>query len=150
MSTGAAAVTLGSQPARHPHGSLVGRTAVKVSVRTRGGLIGVDRQVQIDDARVTLIEGGRRQEGRLDKSRADRLADLAGRVAQLPPKSVGPAPEAVDAGHTEIEIADADLKYHIELPAGVDAPEEIWDLLDAVDAACEPPPAMEDAPDTSR
>lgn len=109
-----------------------------ISVRTRGGVFGVDRTVDVRDGLVTVTEHGKTREvGRLDPARVAQLTELADRVARLEDPVQQPAPEAVDAASTAIKIDNGERQRAVQLQSGVDAPNEVWELLDAVEA-CAP------------
>jgi hypothetical protein len=96
-----------------------------ISVHTRGGVFGVDRTVDVRDGLVTVTEHGKTREvGQLDPARLAQLSELADRVARLEDPVQQPAPEAVDAASTAIEIDDGERQRAVQLQSGVDAPNE--------------------------
>ena len=95
----------------------------------------------MDDDRVTTVSGDQlivtdhgkvRAKRRLTPDAVDHMERLANEVVGVTmPKRV--YPKAVDGGTTTIEILAAETK-RIELWAGEDAPDSVWELLYAVDA----------------
>lgn len=112
---------------------------VKISVHTKGGMLGLDRVVHVDDTEVTVVEGGSRTRTiRLQREDARRLADIATCVAQMADSPTGPSdPDAVDCGVTEIAIREGALELCVQVPSGGFAPDEVWDLLDLVERAAQ-------------
>jgi hypothetical protein len=108
---------------------------VKLIVRTRGGLLGFDRQVELDGRTGTVREQGRSRPLELAAEQAERLADAARRIEPGIVDSSG-AQDAVDGGVSEIEVLDGSRRTLLTLPAGATAPDAVWELLDLVDAAC--------------
>jgi hypothetical protein len=95
----------------------------------------------MDDDRVTSIRGDQlivkdhgkiRVARRLAPGEVDHLKRLANEVVGVT-MSERAHPYAVDGGITTIESA-GDKTKRIELWAGEDAPEPVWELLSAIDA----------------
>jgi hypothetical protein len=110
---------------------------VEVSVHIKGGVLGLDRVVRIDDTNVTVVEdGSKTRQARIPREDAQRLADIATRAARVAESRYRSSdPDAADASVTVIEIRDGGVQRHVHLSSGVPAPDEIWDLLDAVEQA---------------
>lgn len=92
-----------------------------------------DRVITVFGDQLIVTDHGKvRAKRRLPPDAVHQLERLANDVVGVTmPKPV--YPEAVDGGTTTIEIVAAKTK-RIELSAGEDAPEPVWDLLYAVDA----------------
>jgi hypothetical protein len=110
---------------------------VKVCVHTRGGVLGLDRVVRVEDGAATVSESGEARDVALDRDQADRLHRLAGRLAQALEVPVGHPPELLDGGWSDIDIVDADARVSLRVPTGADAPDEVWELLQEVEAIAE-------------
>jgi hypothetical protein len=105
---------------------------LQVTVSIRGGLMDDDRVTSIRGDQLTIMDRGKiRGRRRLPPGDVDQLERLASEVARLTMPSRKP-PIAVDGGTTTIEIAAGQTK-RIELSAGEDAPEPVWELLYLVD-----------------
>jgi hypothetical protein len=108
---------------------------MRVSVRFVGGLFGDDRTVTLTDDDVTVADHGVVQ---LHQPVAG--ASLAGvweLAARLAAHDVPAAPtgeRAVDGGTTTIEITDGEQQRVLVVGAGDEQPDDVWALLDAVEA----------------
>lgn len=123
---------------------------MEISVHTQGGLFGDDHITKIHRNEVLVVENGQTQlQGHIGKRRARKIAAIARQVATLPESEPATA-YIIDAGYTEVNIAAEGLKRHLRLPSGADAPDEVWNLLEAVDAASTPDVIRENDPHTSR
>ena len=104
-----------------------------VTVRVRGGVMGDDRATSIRGDQLIVTDHGKvRANRRLAPGDASQVERLANEVAGLT-ISEQVHQNAVDGGITTVEIA-ANKTNRIELWAGDDAPEQVWALLDAVEA----------------
>ncbi len=101
--------------------------------RTTGGLIGLDRRVEIEDGFGTVSERGRTRPLVLTREQVHRMDAAARRVVAAKLGGDSPAEDAVDGGLSEIEIVDGASLVTLVLQAGSAAPDEVWDLLDLVD-----------------
>jgi hypothetical protein len=106
---------------------------MQITISIVGGVMGDDRVTSIRGDRLVVTDHGKtRIDRRLTRGEVDQLERLANKVARvtIPERA---HPEAVDGGTTTIEIA-ADKTKRIELWAGEDAPNSVWELLYAIDA----------------
>lgn len=104
-----------------------------MTARTTGGLIGLDRLVEIEDGFGTVSEHGRTRHLALTREQVQRLAAAARRVVAGGWVEDSPAEDVVDGGLSEIQIVDGASLVTLVLQAGSAAPDEVWDLLDLVD-----------------
>jgi hypothetical protein len=106
---------------------------VQVTVSVHGGVMDDDRVITVSGDQLIVTDHGKvRSKRRLPPDAVHQVERLANEVVAVTmPKRV--YPEAVDGGTTTIEIVAAKTK-RIELWAGEDAPEPVWDLLYAMDA----------------
>jgi hypothetical protein len=106
---------------------------MQITVSMVGGVMGDDRVTSIRGDRLLVTDHGKiRTDRRLAPGEVDQLERLAKEVARvtIPDRE---HPKAVDGGVTTIEIAVKETT-RIELWAGEDAPESVWELLYAIDA----------------
>jgi hypothetical protein len=106
---------------------------MQITVSIVGGVMGDDRVTSISGDRLVVTDHGKiRTDRRLAPGEVDQLERLANEVVRvtIPERA---HPKAVDGGITTIEIA-GDQPKRIELWAGEDAPESVWELLYAIDA----------------
>ncbi len=110
---------------------------MEITVRTEGGIFGDDRVRRIRDRMLTVTNHGAVEaERELPAATVAELAGLARVVARLRPKPPPAEPGYVDdGGTTTIEVILPGTSARIVLNAGDDAPQPVWDLLDAVDRA---------------
>lgn len=105
----------------------------------QGGLFGGDLTMKIDGDEVAVVENGHTQlHGHIERMRAEAIAMMAGRVARMPVAQVRAVPDVVHGTNTAIEIGGSDFEAYLEFPPGAETPEEVLDLIDAVEEACEP------------
>ena len=111
---------------------------MEISVRQRGGVFGLDRQVEVKDGVLTVSERGVRRALNLPPHSAERLNHLAASVlstsAALRSDPAGPASDEMI---TEVDISHAGSRRSLALRSGDDAPLEVWDLIGAVGEASE-------------
>ena len=112
-------------------------SGVKVSVHVTGGALGLDRLVEVVDGVATVSEKGEARTTILAPEQVARLDTAADRLAQASPAAIAPLPDVADAGQSEIAITDGETNTSLVVPAGADAPDEVWDLLEVVDEVCE-------------
>lgn len=103
-------------------------------MHTRGGVLGLDRLVEVENGTGTVSEEGAARDVALDAAQVDRLERAAERLAKAPAVPIGDAPDAVDAGWSEIDIVDAGASRSLRIPAGADAPQDVWEILEVVEA----------------
>jgi hypothetical protein len=106
---------------------------MQITVSVVGGVMGDHRVTSIRGDRLLVTDHGKtRIDRRLTPGEVDQLERLANEVARvtIPERR---HPRAIDGGITTIEIA-ADRTKRIELWAGEDAPDSVWELLYAIDA----------------
>jgi hypothetical protein len=106
---------------------------VQVTVSILGGTMDDDRVITVSGDQLIVTDHGKvRAKRRLTPDAVDHMERLANEVVGVTmPKRVHP--KAVDGGTTTIEIVAAETK-RIELSAGEDAPDPVWELLYAVDS----------------
>lgn len=112
---------------------------LRISVRTSGGALGLQRLVEVADGQVTVSEKGAERTTTLAPEQVSRLEAVAGQVAAVSSTSLGDTwPDVADAGGSEIAITDGEKETSLRVAAGSDAPSEVWDLLELVEELCEP------------
>lgn len=109
--------------------------AMEVSVRQHGGVFGIDRRVDVKEGVVEVVENGvHRKTRRLTVAERARLDDVAVRVVKskvdVSPLAGGPPPDTM---HTSIELKDSAGGRSLQLSSGDEAPDEVWELLGAVE-----------------
>ena len=113
---------------------------MKINLRQTGGIAGVEDQFDLDDANLTVSRRG--QPPRTRRLTADehaKVAEAASRLLAHPDlTSAGPEPPVSDSMHTEINIGDAQHPRRFAVESGQDAPDELWDLVDALGDAAKP------------
>lgn len=103
-------------------------------MHTCGGVLGLDRVVEVENGTGTVSEEGAARDVALDAGQVDRLERAAERLAKAPKVAIGDAPDAVDSGWSDIDIEDAGESRSLRIPAGADAPDDVWEILDVVEA----------------
>jgi hypothetical protein len=111
---------------------------MRVSLRQTGGIVGLDDRFDLDEQHLTVSKSGKAPTTRR-LTKAER-AKLAAAVKRLLAQRGEPAPRpefaASDSMLTEVEIDHARKQRRFEVESGQDAPNELWDLVDAMyDAA---------------
>lgn len=105
----------------------------------QGGLFGGDLTMKVDGDEVAVVENGTTQRhGHIERRRAEGLAAMAARVARMPVDQIHVAPDVVHGANTAIAIGGSGFRAHLNFPAGSKTPEEVLDLIEAVEEACEP------------
>ena len=111
-----------------------------VAVRQRGGFLGLDRTVEIDEGKVLVTENGvARPAAALDESQRARIEELVGGVIKSTDAVVtfhGSTPS--DSMDTRIEVDDGSRRRTVQLRSGDQAPTEVWELLGAVGRVSSP------------
>jgi hypothetical protein len=108
---------------------------MRVSVRFVGGLFGDDRTVTVTDDDVTVRDkGGEEARRPVAGASLDGVHELARRLVTEGAWMSSAAERAVDGGTTTIEISDGDQQRVLVVNAGDDPPEEVWALVDEVEA----------------
>jgi hypothetical protein len=104
---------------------------MRISVRQRGGLLGLDREIETDGAVVRVTEHGRSWYGRSpDSAQRDHIRDLATAVSRISDRVVatyGDLPS--DSMATAIAIESDGERKRMTLRSGDSAPEPVWDLI---------------------
>lgn len=106
---------------------------MQITVSIVGGAMDDDRVTAISGDELIVTDHGKiRTKRQLTPEVVDQVERLANEVlgVTVPKRD---HPEAVDGGTTTIEIVAAKTK-RIELWAGEDAPDPVWELLYAVEA----------------
>ena len=111
---------------------------MKVSVHTRGGALGLDRRVEVDDGRLTVSEPGCRQTTTLARDQWSRLDNAADHLASSAIPAITGPDDVVDGGYSDIEITRAGGTTSLRVPAGAAAPDAVWDLLEIVEEIVDP------------
>lgn len=102
-------------------------------MRTVGGVLGLDRQVEVRGRELTVRGAGTPVTRSLEEQEARRLSDAAARLLALPDVPLqGPA-DVADSGWTELRVVLDGTTRTLRVPVAADAPDEVWDLLGAVD-----------------
>jgi hypothetical protein len=110
---------------------------MRVSVHTRGGVLGLDRVVLVEDSTGTVAEDGTARRVALDPDQVDLIRQLVGRLVRAPEVPIGPAPDVVDSGWSDIDIADGPAGRSLHVPTGARAPDDVWELLQVVETIAE-------------
>lgn len=110
---------------------------MKVNLRQSGGIAGVDDRFDLNDTRLKVSKRGQApMTRRLTKAEADKVAAAASRLlAKADGVGSKPAYPASDSMVTAVDIGDAHAHRRIEVASGQDAPDELWDLVDAMSEA---------------
>jgi ABC-type metal ion transport system substrate-binding protein len=108
---------------------------VKVSVHQQGGILGVDRLVEVSDGAVTVTEhGARRTIGELEGQELRTLSELAAQVIQTD-LAAGDTPKTYDSMLTVVNIEDGAASRHLAVRSGQEVPPEVRQLVRAVTSA---------------
>jgi len=110
---------------------------MRLTVRTSGGLIGLNRLIEIVDDAGTVSEHGSTRPLELSDKEVQQLATAVRQVVAGGWVDRAPAQDAVDGGLSEIEIVADGTRTTLMLPAGSTASDEVWNLLDLVDEVCD-------------
>jgi hypothetical protein len=112
---------------------------MKVNLRQTGGIAGLDDELELDEHDLTVSRSGERQTRRLTKAERARVAEAARRLLKQS-APVGPKPEYTvsDSMLTTIEVGDKRKQRQFEVESGQDAPDELWDLVDAMSEVARP------------
>ena len=109
---------------------------MKISLRQQGGLLGLDREVEVDGDVVKIIDKGDvRYAPRLDPAQREQVERLAARVAEVSDKVIplgGDLPS--DAMATDIAIEDGGRRSRLAVTSGDSAPDEVWELIGVLGA----------------
>jgi hypothetical protein len=113
---------------------------VKIHLRQTGGIVGADDRFDLDDASLTVSSRGEPpRTRRLSKPEHAKVAAVAKKLlAHAAPPSAKPEFTASDSMLTELKVGDAHQTRHFEVASGQDAPDELWDLVDALNDAAKP------------
>lgn len=106
---------------------------VEIVVHTIGGALGLDRVVEVAEGKVTVTERGEARTAALAPDERARIDRAAARLATVSPDAIAPLEDVVDAGRSEIAIASGGARTALVVPAGAEAPDAVWDLLEVVD-----------------
>jgi hypothetical protein len=102
-----------------------------IALMQRGGYLGLDRKVEVQDGGLTITENGavKPTQG-LDPAQRAQLEDLAAKAVrasgQLEPRT-GTAPS--DSMDTELEIEIDGTRTKLALGSGDQAPGDLWQLI---------------------
>jgi hypothetical protein len=112
-----------------------------VALRQRGGFLGLDRKIEVEDGTVSVTENGLKTKVQdLDASKTSQITELATAVLE---KSSEIAPRsgslASDSMETAIEIAAGSKRKVLSVNSGDRAPGELWELVGELSAASAPP-----------
>lgn len=112
---------------------------MEISIQQRGGVLGLDRTVEVKEGVVTVTEHGvRKDRRRLTPTLAQRLKELAARVLREGTEvHVYTGVPVSDQLRTRIEILDQGERRTLDLKSGDEAPDEVWELLGTVSEASE-------------
>ncbi len=118
-----------------------GLLLMKINLRQSGGIVGGDERLDLDDTKLTVSSRGERPRTRqLSQSEQAKVTAAAERLLAKPDAlSAKPPFVASDSMTTEINIGDAHQKRRFEVASGQDAPDELWDLVDALSEAAKAP-----------
>lgn len=108
---------------------------VKVSLRQKGGVLGLDREVRFDGTHVQVTEkGAPRRVHPLGKKEVARVRKLATRVVRVSDQAVQHGGElASDGLATRIAIVDGPRQKSLTVRSGDTAPDEVWELIGELD-----------------
>ena len=103
---------------------------MKLSVTQKGGFLGIDQRIEIEDGTLTLTEFGKvTKRLSVAKERQKRLEDVArdfAKCGSAPPAPDGPASDSME---TEICIVDGATEHASSFVSGQSMPGEAEELL---------------------
>jgi hypothetical protein len=106
---------------------------VEIHVHEKGGVLGIDRQVDVKDGVLKVVVNGvERARQRLEPDTEERLRQLAERLPNGCRIGRYDGPRIGDSMETTIKIAQNGRSQQLRVQSGDDAPEQVWDLLGAV------------------
>lgn len=113
---------------------------MKINLRQTGGIVDADDQFDLDETSLTVSSRGEPpRTRRLSKPEHAKVAAAAKKLLAHPADpSAKPAFTASDSMLTELKVGDAHQTRHFEVTSGQDAPDELWDLVDALNDAAKP------------
>jgi hypothetical protein len=102
-----------------------------IALTQRGGFLGRDRNVEVQDDDLTVSENGAVQQSRrLDGAERMQLEDLAAKALPVTGHIVrrtGTTPS--DSMDTELEIEVEGTRTKVTIASGDQAPDEVWKLI---------------------
>jgi hypothetical protein len=110
---------------------------VKIKLSQSGGIVGGVERFDLNDAKLTVSSRGEPpRTHQLSDSEQAKVTAAATRLLAQPdaaPAKAGPL--ASDSMLTEIHIGESDTVRRFKVASGQDAPDELWDLVDALSDA---------------
>jgi hypothetical protein len=105
---------------------------VEIHVHERGGVLGIDRRVDVKDGTLTVVVNGvPRARRRLEPAVQARLRELVARLPSRLQVNRYTGPRISDSMETTVYISDRGRDQQLEIKSGDDAP-ELWEFLGAV------------------
>lgn len=103
---------------------------MKVNVRQKGGFLGVDQELEIEDGKASVMEDGKvKRVSQLDDIVRQRIEGLAERVSGesvVHRKSEYPPSDAME---TDVSIVNGPTQTKFRLISGDDASEDVYEFL---------------------
>ncbi len=107
---------------------------MEVSLRQRGGSLGVDRTVSVKGSDLTVADAGAASTRTLTEDEAASVGLLAEQLVKSTAAGQFPGdPYASDGMTTEVEVGDARARHRYEVQSGGAAPAELWALVGTLD-----------------
>jgi hypothetical protein len=107
---------------------------MEISVRQRGGVLGLDRHYLVKDGAIEVTEKGRKRGSQnLDPQQAALIQELAESASEAEVDRADTL--ASDNMETTVEIRREGANRNLLLHSGDKAPRAVWDLIGAVSKA---------------
>jgi hypothetical protein len=109
---------------------------MRIELRQRGGVLGIDRCYLIKDGTIETVENGHSRGLRqIDPERAAKLDELASAASTAAMGVEAHDLPTSDGMETTLDIVRNSTHRSIKLQSGYTAPREIWDLIGEVSRA---------------
>jgi hypothetical protein len=106
---------------------------VEIRVHEKGGVLGVDRRVEVKDGTLTVVVNGvPRARRKLDPVVEERLLELVARLPKRVIISPYSGSRIADTLETTIHITDDGREQRLRVQSGDDAPDQLWEFLGAL------------------